>query len=133
MTPTLTIALMLAVTLGAALYVAWPLLLGSVDPHDYLETEGPGLAPQPQRRYAGRELPRTGERNGVPPRGAAASTSRLDLDIEQEIEEFRRKGRSAQARGSLTCPSCGKSVKDPEAAFCSKCGAPIRKSSAKKK
>ncbi len=58
----------------------------------------------------------------------------LDLDVEQEIEAYRRKSKGP-AEGSrvaprpgaaILCPSCGRPAKDPEAAFCSRCGAPLR-------
>lgn len=71
------------------------------------------------------------------PRGRSrVSTQRIETDLEQEIEAFRRRQRSegtAAASAAVTCPSCGRTVRDSEAAFCSKCGAPISGKGARKK
>lgn len=130
MTPTLTIAVMLVVTLGAAVYVAWPLLFGRVNPEDFLAVEG--VEPRAQARAGKATMTRLGDESyeaaqGAVRRRAAASGSRVDLDVEQEIEAFRRKTKETGPRATLNCASCGRPVKDPDAAFCSKCGAPISK------
>ncbi|MCL4531703.1 MAG: zinc ribbon domain-containing protein [Actinobacteria bacterium] len=185
MSSQLTMIMMLAVTLGAAIYVAWPLLFGKTRPEDYLglESSEPVLQrlyfqrdatysamkeldfdlamgnlskqdhQQLQDRYkrkavailkriddakagrASRVGPNDDELEmAVPvkrePRKARAETSRVDLDVEQEIEAYRRKSREPETGEPVlaaTCPSCGRPVKDPQAAFCSRCGAPLRK------
>jgi DNA-directed RNA polymerase subunit RPC12/RpoP len=60
-----------------------------------------------------------------------------ELDVEQEIQSFRKSVRERDGRGTpppsarasrpITCPNCGHRIRDPKAAFCSKCGAPIRR------
>ena len=122
MAPTMTIAIMLAVTLGAALYVAWPLLFGSVRAEDYLSLEG--FEPEQGRPYPARTSTRQAAQR-VPERRTSASSAGVDLDVEQEIEAFRRNAKHAGATASITCASCGRPVKDPDAVFCSKCGAPV--------
>lgn len=76
-------------------------------------------------------------------RGSRAGQSSVDLDVEQEIEAFRRKSREQAAGGktlprsaprtagaaSPACPSCGRAVKDPGATFCSRCGASLQRRS----
>ncbi len=187
MSSQLTMIIMLAVTLGAAIYVAWPLLFGKTRPEDYLEleTSEPVLQQlyfqrdatysamkeldfdlamgnlskqdhqQLQERYkrkavailkriddakAGR-TPRFSSTDDEfetdvlarrEPVKARAETSRVDLDVEQEIEAYRRKSREPDAgeqASAAVCPSCGRPIKDPQAAFCSRCGAPVRKAS----
>jgi hypothetical protein len=191
MSPQVTMAIMLAVTVGAALYVAWPLLFGKANPEDYLGLEG--SEPVLQRLYFQRDTTYSAMKEldfdlamgnlsqqdyqqiqerykrkavsilkriddaksgklshlemddgeleleipeGQEPRKTRPEGSRVDLDIEQEIEAFRRKARE-QGRGqrapSTTCPSCGRPAADPDAAFCSKCGAPLRKASSSHK
>lgn len=185
MSSQLTMIMMLAVTLGAAFYVAWPLLFGRTRPEDYLglESSEPVLQQlcfqrdatysamkeldfdlamgnlskqdhqQLQERYkrkavailkriddakAGRISTAVLEDDELEARVPAkresgkirASNSRVDLDVEQEIEAFRRKSRESDRRQqapALTCPSCGRPIADPQAAFCSKCGASLRK------
>lgn len=117
MTPQITIVAMLAVTLGAALYVAWPLLFGRVRPEQYLDPEY--LEPVLARGDGYPNAP------AKPQRRAAVADDAMDLDLEEEIEAFRRKHRATASSSSLSCTSCGRPVKDPEAAFCSKCGAPV--------
>jgi hypothetical protein len=184
MSPQLTIALMLAVTLGAALYVAWPLLFGRARPEEYLGLEG--SEPVLQRLYFQRDTTYSAmkeldfdlemgnlsqsdhqrlqdryKRKAVAilkriddaksgklvhgelddeefeskapvsqqARKARDAEPRVDLDIEQEIEAFRRKARESGGRnaGMINCPSCGRPVKDPEAEFCAKCGTSLRR------
>lgn len=134
MTPTVTILLMLLVTLCAALYVAWPLLFGRVRAEEYLAFgDEEFMSPNGDSRETS-AVRRVLEDDDLDPattrspHRSASSQSRVDLDVEQEIEAFRRKARQSGGQGSpLTCPSCGHPVKDPDAAFCSKCGAPVRK------
>jgi len=188
MSPQVTMVIMLAVTLGAAIYVAWPLLFGKIRPEEYLglETSEPVLQrlyfqrdttysamkeldfdlamgnlskqdhQQLQERYkrkavailkriddakAGRIFVNTLEDDELEaeapvkrePLKARGEDARVDLDVEQEIEAFRRQSRASdhgQLAPALTCPSCGRPIKDPQAAFCSKCGASLRKTSA---
>ena len=176
MTPQITIVSMLAVTLAAALYVAWPLLFGRVRPEEYMEFEStePALQrlyfqrdntyaamkelqfdfasgnlssedfQQLQERYkrkavailkriddtqAGRRTSAVDDDDFTPvsagPGRRSAADSAVELDVEQEIEAFRRKHSTSRASESLKCPSCGRPVKDPDSAFCNKCGAPI--------
>ncbi len=66
---------------------------------------------------------------------AIQGSKETELDVEQEIQSFRRKSRERDGRVSgdhnagtgspAACPSCGKQINDSEAAFCSKCGAPV--------
>lgn len=68
---------------------------------------------------------------------------RIDLDVEQEIEDFRRRNREraasrsdrapGPAAGSVICPSCGRPARDSDASFCSKCGAALRQPSSKRR
>ncbi len=189
MSPQLTMAMMLAITLGAALYVAWPLLLGRVRPEDYLGLEGSepvlqrlyfqrdntyaamkelefdlamGNLSQPdyqqlQDRYkrkavailkriddakSGRLSQRDldddefeAEAPAAPERRHPRTEPAVDLDIEQEIEAYRRNARGTgggKTVPALKCPSCGRVAKDPEATFCSKCGAPMGKNSSQR-
>ncbi len=185
MSSQMTMIMMLAVTLGAAIYVAWPLLVGKTRPEDYLglESSEPVLQrlyfqrdatysamkeldfdlamgnlstqdhQQLQDRYkrkavailkriddakAGRTaaaMPEDYEFESLAPvrresGKIRADNSRVDLDVEQEIEAFRRKSRESghgQATPALTCPSCGHPIADPQAAFCSRCGASLHK------
>ncbi|HEX9014565.1 MAG TPA: zinc ribbon domain-containing protein [Chloroflexota bacterium] len=140
MTPTVTIVAMLLVTLGAALYVAWPLLFGRVRAEEYLAFAGDEPAEWSGASRASRASssaladddldlePSTRSQRG------ASGASRVDLDVEQEIEAFRRRARQSGAQASsLVCPTCGHPVKDPDAAFCSKCGAPVRKGAGQNK
>ncbi len=181
MTPQVTMILMLAVTVGAALYVAWPLLFGRVRAEDYLALEG--AEPALQRLYVQRDgvyaamkelefefatgklsehdfqqLQERYKRKAVAilkriddaragrlsrgalvefeddleverPRAPRKAGRRAELDVEQEIEAFRRRARESGEAAALTCPSCGRPVLDPEAVFCAKCGAPVRDAS----
>lgn len=188
-----TMVAMLAITLAAALYVAWPLLFGRTRPEEFLggEPSEPVLQrllfqrdtvyaamkeldfdlamgnlsqedfQQLQDRYKRKAVAilkriddaKAGKlRHGDVPEAQEeflADVARLDrsggsrdpedtgLDVEQEIQSFRRKAREQNGRGGAAstakaspgaaCPSCGQRVRDPEAAFCSKCGAPIRR------
>ena len=191
MSPQVTMVMMLAVTLGAAIYVAWPLLFGRIQVEDYLGLES--TEPVLQRLYfqrdatysamkeldfhlamgnlskldhkalqdrykrkavailkriddakagrAFRPVPEDDEIEIDPPIArepgtARADVSRVDLDVEQEIEAFRRKSKESdfgQPAPTLTCPTCGQPVKDPQAAFCSRCGAPLKASSPHRK
>ncbi len=186
-----TMVAMLAITLAAALYVAWPLLFGRTRPDEFLGSEpsepvlqrllfqrdtvyaamkelefdlamgnlSQGDFQQLQDRYkrkavailkriddakAGRlrnvEIPEAQEEflaDITRPR-ARHDFQDTELDVEEEIQSFRKKGREQNGRGDSSaarssavtlCPSCGKRVKDPGAAFCSSCGAPLRRSS----
>lgn len=195
----ITMATMLAITAGAAVFVAWPLLAGGGRPEEFFGTE-PGepvlqqllfqrdtvyaamkelefdLATgklsqqdfnQLHERYkrkavailkriddaragrlvASRRRDEDDEYDGglAPepsyraPRDAAGD---IDLDLEQEIAAFRKGSRqgkgqrrdapaSRRTRGvssapRQSCPACGHSVADPEAQFCSRCGALLR-------
>lgn len=122
MTPTITIAVMLAVTLGAALYVAWPLLFGRVRPEDYLVVDRP--EPASARVRTGMENSRAAGQIKTQ-RKATVAGARVDLDVEQEIEAFRRRSKQSGERVAVTCASCGQPLTDPDAAFCSKCGARV--------
>lgn len=186
----LTLAVMLAITLAAAIFVAWPLLFGRTRPEEFFEGERnePLLQrllfqrdtvyaamkelefdlamgnlsqqdfQQLQERYkkkalailkriddakAGRlrqdDIPEARDdflaEDGYPGRTASRRDSDdTELDVEQEIQSYRsrargrsRDGRVSSEKLAATCPSCGRKVTDPEAAFCSKCGAPIRR------
>ncbi len=122
------------VTLGAALYVAWPLLFGRVQAEEYLAFGDEEFLSPPADSRAARGARHILDDEDLdlatttPRRRGPSSDSRVDLDVEQEIEAFRRKARESGGQvSSLTCPSCGRPVKDPDAAYCSKCGAPVRK------
>jgi hypothetical protein len=180
-----TIIAMLAITAGASVYVAWPLLMGNTRAEEYLGTKPEetilhrltiqrdstyaamkelefdlamgNLSQEDFRplydRYkkravailkrmddvtAGRSsskevLAAIEDEESWPeetPRPAArASAAGSDLDIEQEIESFRSQSRRREtaAAPSTDCPSCGRPSADPEAAFCAKCGASLRR------
>ena len=204
MSTEMTMAMMMLITVGAAVYVAWPLLVGGTDAQEYFGSEPaePVLQQlmfqrdttyaamkeldfdlamgnlskedfqQLQERYkrkavallkriddvkAGR-LPARQALEGMdvemdpqstPRRTVAPREPRVDLDVEQEIEAYRRQSRSQQTERGATssrtpaaplgaarpnvCPSCGRPIKDPEAAFCARCGAPIRPSTGRRR
>ena len=188
-----TTMVMLGITLAAAIYVAWPLLLGRTRAESFFgeEPSEPVLQrllfqrdtvyaamkelefdlamgnlsqedyQQLQDRYkrkavailkriddakAGklrnREVPEAQDAflADIPYHGRTSAnqgSKEMELDVEQEIQSFRRKSREQNERVSVdqeadtgspaACPSCGNQTNDSEAAFCSKCGAPIPK------
>lgn len=178
---------MLAITGGAAVFVAWPLLIGRTREEEFFETEQAEpvlqrLLFQRDTTYAAmKELEfdrATGNlseqdfeqlyerykrkavailkriddaRTGRLSRAALEEidgfdeplprldrqrtrTADVDLDVEQEIESYRRQSRGASSGGRATarpvaaayCPKCGRPIKDEEATFCSRCGASLR-------
>lgn len=179
----MTMAAMLAITAGAAVYVAWPLLMGGTRAEEHLEfAGGEGIL---QRLFARRELAGSAlrelefenamgklpeedydelreqyqqqqatilkrieqSRAGRLPTGynledldevedleearpvlrRRAAEADADLDLEEEITAYRGKAlESSAAPVMVRCSSCGHPVKDPEAAFCGKCGSSIR-------
>ncbi len=181
-----TMVVMLAVTIAAAVYVAWPLLTGGTPEVEFLGSEASapvlqrllfqrdtiyaamkelefdlamGNLSQPdfetlQDRYKKKAvavLKRIDDAKAgkLPARGVLEAEEEFladsmvaardrrshqarpatDLDVEQEIQSFRRQSRERNGRsgaGSTACPSCGHRIKDSHAAFCSKCGAPVR-------
>ncbi len=207
MSAELTMAMMLVLTVGAAVYVAWPLLVGRTQPEEYLgaEPDEPALQQlmfqrdttyaamkeldfdyamgnlskedyqELQNRYkrkavallkriddlkagrisARRALAETGDEVDLQPlpRPQPRAVSRVqetraDLDVEEEIESFRRGSRAQPGAGKTPqavpgtlagssrpalCPSCGRPIKDPEAVFCARCGAPVRSSAGQKR
>ena len=82
---------------------------GRVSPDEDLGDTGKGRPLEEARRAA---------------RPVRAST---ELDVEQEIEAFRTRSKTQGDALAINCPSCGRAVPDPDATFCSKCGAPLRK------
>lgn len=198
MSSEMTMVTMLTITLGAAIFVAWPLLVGRTRPEEFLGSEPSepvlqrllfqrdtvyaamkelefdlamgnlsqedfqqlherykkkavailkriddakagklraGSVPEADESFLEEMLPRLDRRVG------RSDEPGTDLDLEEEIQSFRKKSRDQNGRTGLPsasrasqsvqskCPSCGHPVKDPEALFCSKCGAPIRKRS----
>jgi hypothetical protein len=180
----ITMVAMLAITAGAATFVAWPLLTGRTKPEEFLGDEAaePMLQrllfqrdtvygamkelefdlamgnlsqedfQQLQERYkrkavavlkriddakAGKLRPNAlldeellDEEIYVPAnKGRRTAKPETDLDVEQEIQSYRKKskGQNGKARaGAATCPSCGKAVADQASAFCNRCGARLK-------
>jgi hypothetical protein len=190
MTVELTIIAMLAITAGASIYVAWPLLMGNTSAEEYLGTKAEEsmlqrLTSQRDNTYAAMKelefelamgnlsqedfqpvydrykrravallkrmddvregrtsskevLADIGDERSWPEmvRSAAPSApaaAESDLDIEQEIESFRssrsrsREDAAPASAPAAKCSACGRPSPDPEAAFCGKCGAPLKK------
>lgn len=88
MSDELTMVAMLAITAGAALIVAWPLMFGSARPEDYLES-------QPKAEVSQSE-PLPG-----PLQSRGASGPRADLDVEWEIEAFRRQSKQTDRQDRI--------------------------------
>lgn len=179
----ITMAAMLAITAGAAVYVAWPLLVGGTRAEDYLEFAGVegvlqrllarqelagsalkelefdsamGKLPEEdydalRKRYerqqstilkrieqararklpAGYDLEDLDEAEEFeedrPILRRRAAEADVDLDLEEEIAAYRGKARDSSASPTtVRCSSCGHPIRDPEAAFCDRCGSRIR-------
>jgi hypothetical protein len=189
MTGELTIIAMLAITAGASIYVAWPLLMGNTRAEEFLGTRADEsmlqrLTAQRDNTYAAmkelefelamgnlsqqdfqpvydrykrravallKRMDDVGEgrasskevlaeidddRSWTEPAVRTAPSSPpsagSDLDVEQEIESYRSRSRTQEparpASSGVSCPACGRPSPDPEAVFCGKCGASLRKS-----
>lgn len=98
MSDELTMVAMLAIAAGAAFFVAWPLMFGITCPEDFLEIE-PAAAPRLRQPAAPRALITKAEERlefevDAPPRPRPEREGRFkpraDLDVELEIEAFRR-------------------------------------------
>lgn len=53
-----------------------------------------------------------------------------DLDVEQEIQSYRKRIKGQNGRSSAhaaVCPSCGRPITDPASKFCHRCGAQLGK------
>lgn len=188
-----TMVAMLAITVGAAVFVAWPLLFGRTRPEEFLggEPSEPVLQrllfqrdtvyaamkelefdlamgnlsqedfQELQDRYKkkavailkriddarsgrlrGRSVPEAEEEFLADLPSTAGDTGRdhvedSELDLEEEIQSFRKRSKGSSVRrggdskgsSAVLCPECGQRVLDPEAAFCSRCGASLRRGS----
>ncbi len=180
----ITMAAMLAITAGAAVFVAWPLLVGRTEPEEFFgdEPAEPVLQrllfqrdtvyaamkelefdlamgnlsqedfQQLQERYkrkavavlkriddakAGKLRPNAlvddellDEEIHVPANnGRRPAGPETDLDVEQEIQSYRKKSRRQNGKpraAAITCPSCGKPVSEPDSSFCNRCGARLK-------
>ena len=92
----LTMVAMLAITAGAALFVAWPLMFGGARPEDFFDLYIGEL--QTQRSISrGGAMSSKNELEFEP-----GSKPRADLDVELEIEAFRRHSRHIKARDDRT-------------------------------
>lgn len=97
MSEELTMVAMMVIAAGAALFVAWPLMFGSICPDDFLETEtaGGGLRQQSEpgattKTPKGRVELEIDSYSQAPSEREVGYEPRADLDVELEIEAFRR-------------------------------------------
>lgn len=100
MSDELTMIAMMVIAGGAALFVAWPLMFGSVRPDDFLETgsAGDGLKQQPILGASNvAPIDNIGSKVDSPSRASSEAVdsfeTRADLHVELEIEAFRRHSR----------------------------------------
>lgn len=95
----LTVAVTLAITLGTAAYVAWPLIAAGTRPEEFFEPEPAHPAPQrfriPRKATAAPGGSDAASALGPAEKHPSATnrTSTLNLDIEQEILDFRRRSK----------------------------------------